>query len=112
MRIVRIVAIATAALVALLVVGAVALLLFVDPNQYRGDIERLAREHTGRELTLQGKLELKFFPRLALAVHAVRVGNPPGFGSQPFLTVQTASIGVKLLPLLRKRLEVTRIVVD
>jgi AsmA protein len=109
MRTVRIVAIAVAALVAILVVGAIGLLLFVDPNRYRSDIERAAQEHANRPVTIRGKLELKVFPWLALAVHDLQLGNPPGFGSQPFVTVQNASIGVRLLPLLGKRLEVSRI---
>jgi AsmA protein len=113
MRIFRIVAIVAGALVALVVIGVVALLLFVDPNRYRGDIERVAKEHSGRVLTIHGKLELKIFPWLALSVHDMQLSNPAGFASQPpFLTVQNASIGVKLLPLLGKRLEVSRIALD
>ena len=109
MRIVRIAAIVAGTLVALIVVGGIALLLFVDPNRYRGDIEAAAKEHTARVLTIRGKLELRVFPWLALSVHDVELSNRPGFGSQPFLTVQNASIGVKLLPLLSKRLEVSRV---
>ena len=109
MRIVRIAAIVAGTLVALIVVGGIALLLFVDPNRYRGDIEAAAKEHTARVLTIRGKLELSVFPWLALSVHGVELSNRPGFGSQPFLTVQNASIGVKLLPLLSKRLEVSRV---
>ena len=109
MRIVRIVAIAVGALVALGVLAAIALLLFVDPNRYRGDIENAAKEHSTRELTIRGKLELHVFPWLALGVHDVELSNRAGFGQQPFLTVQNASIGVKLLPLLSKRLEVSRV---
>jgi len=109
MRALRIVAIVAGALVALLVVGFVILVLFVDPNSYRGKIEQAAKEHTVRVLTIRGKLGLKIFPRLALSVHDVELSNPPGFGTQPFLTVQNASIGVKLLPLLGSRLEVSRI---
>ncbi|MFL6602021.1 MAG: AsmA family protein [Steroidobacteraceae bacterium] len=112
MRIFRVVAIVVGALVALVVIGLVALLLFVDPNRYRGDIERVAKEHTARVLVIRGKLQLKVFPWLALSVHDVQLSNPAGFGAQPFMTVQTASIGVKLLPLLGKRLEVSRIALD
>jgi AsmA protein len=112
MRVFRVVAIVAGALIALVVIGVVALLLFVDPNRYRGDIERVAKEHSGRVLTLHGKLELKIFPWLALSVHDVQLSNPEGFGTQPFMTVQNASIGVKLLPLLSKRLEVSRVALD
>jgi AsmA protein len=112
MRIFRIVAIVAGSLLALVVIAALALLLFVDPNRYRGDVERLAKEHTARVLAIRGKLELKIFPWLALSVHDVELSNPPGFGARPFMTVQNASIGVKLLPLLAKRLEVSRIRLD
>jgi AsmA protein len=112
MRIARTVAITAAALVAIVALGVIALLLFVDPNRYRGDIERLAQQHTGRALTIQGKLGLKVFPWLAVSVEKVQLGNAPGFGTEPFATVRNASIGVKLLPLLAKRLEVSRIAID
>ncbi len=112
MRIVRIVAIVAGAILALVVLGAIALLLFVDPNRYRGDIERIAKEHTLRALTIRGKLELKVFPWLAVSVHDVELSNPGGFGPKPFMTVQNASIGVKLWPLLGKRLEVSRIALE
>jgi AsmA protein len=109
MRIVRIAAIVVGTLVALVIVAVIALLLFVDPNKYRGDIEKAAKEHSSRALTIRGKLELKVFPWLAFGVHDVELSNRPGFGQQPFLTVQNASIGVKLLPLLSSRLQVSRV---
>ena len=112
MRIVRIANIIVGTLVGLIVLGVAALLLFVDPNRYRGDIEQAAKQHTARVLAIHGKLELKVFPWLALSVHDVELSNRAGFGTQPFLTVQNASIGVKLLPLLGRRLEVSRVRLD
>jgi AsmA protein len=99
-------------LVGILVLGVLALLLFVDPNKYRGDIQQAVQQHLGRQLTIQGKIELKILPFLAVALHDVQLGNPPGFGTQPFATVRSASVGVKLLPLLGKRIEVRRIAID
>jgi AsmA protein len=112
MRAVRIVAIVAGVLLALGVLGAIALWLFVDPNRYRADIEKAARQHTARTLVIRGPLQLKLFPWLALSVRDLELSNPPGYGSQPFLTVQNASIGVKLLPLLGKRVEVSRVALD
>src|ERR1700761_186478 len=109
MRIYRVVGIVVAAIAAIFVVGAVALLVFVDPNRYRADIQHAAQQHTGRVLVIKGKLGLKVFPWLAVSIHDVELGNPPGFGTQPFVTVENASIGVKLLPLLASRLEVSTI---
>src|SRR6201989_1218123 len=109
MRIVRIVAIVAGTLVGLIVVAVIALLLFVDPNKYRGDIQKAAKQHTGRELTIRGKLDLKVFPWIAVGVSDMELSNRPGFGSQPMLTVQNASLGVELLPLLSSRLEVSKV---
>ncbi|MDB6041648.1 MAG: hypothetical protein JWM63_199 [Gammaproteobacteria bacterium] len=112
MRGLKIVGIAVLALVALGTVSLLAVLILVNPNAYRGDIERLAAQKTGRTLQIGGRIDLKFFPWLALAVTDVKLGNPRGFGPEPFLTVQRASVGVKLLPILRKRLEVSRVAVE
>ena len=106
---VRILIITVATLLALFVLAIIGLLVFVDPNAYRGKIQQAVLQHTGRPLTLGGKLELKVFPWLGLSVHDVTLGNPPGYGSEPFASVQSASIGVKLLPLLGHRVEVSRI---
>ncbi len=52
------------------------------------------------------------FPWLALRIEKVTLGNPPGYGSEPFATVEQASVGVKLLPLLRQQVEVSRVAVE
>ena len=93
MRIVRIIAIAVAALVVILALGAIALLWFVDPNRYRGDVERTAQERTGRELTIQGKLELKVFPWLALSVHDLRLAIRRGLARSPSSLYKTPVSG-------------------
>jgi AsmA protein len=112
MRPLKIVGIVIGALLAVLVLGVVAILVLVDPNDYRDDIEALVKSETGRTLQIGGDIDLKLFPWLALGVRDVRLGNPPGYGNEPFLTVREASVGVKLFPLLNKRLEVSRVAVD
>jgi AsmA protein len=49
---------------------------------------------------------------VALELGPASLGNPPGFGDEPFLSLTHASVRVKLLPLLHKRLEVGRIEID
>jgi len=112
MRVFRIVGIAIGVLAGLFVVAGAALVLFIDPNDYRDDIEQLVADKTGRTLAINGELDLKIFPWLALQIDDVALGNRKGFGDEPFLTVQRASVGVKLLPLLGKRVEVSRVAVD
>lgn len=112
MRQIRIAALVLAALAALAVLGVAVALLLINPNDYRPAIVRIAQAQTGRPLRIGGPLELRVFPRLAISIADVALGNPPGFGGEPFLTVRQASVGVKLWPLLGKRLEVSRVVVD
>lgn len=112
MRPLKIAGIVIGSLLGLVVLGVVALLLLFDPNAYRGDLERLVQQKAGRPLHINGKLDLKLFPWLAISTGEITLGNPPGYGSEPFLTVRQASVGVRLLPLLHKRLEVSRLAVD
>src|SRR5215470_12205415 len=112
MRALKIAGIVVGAVVGLVVIGIVAILLIVDPNDYRDDIAKLVQQKTGRPLEIRGKLGLKLFPWIALEVNDVRLGNPPGYGNEPFLSVTSASVGVKLLPLLHKQVEVRRVSVD
>src|SRR5680860_1189783 len=88
-------------LVLVFVIGAVVLVATVDPNDYKQRIESAAKQATGRELTLQGNIELSFFPWLGLQLGAARVGNAAGFGDEPFAQVDNVDVRVALLPLLR-----------
>ena len=67
---------------------------------------------SGRPLQIGGKLDLKLFPWLALQIADVSLGNPAGYGTDPFLSVKRADVGVKLLPLLHKEIEVRRVALE
>lgn len=112
MRALKIAGIVVGSLAVLVVLAAVAIVMLVDPNDYRDDIAKLVEQKTGRPLEIRGKLGLKLFPWIALEINDVRLGNPPGYGSDPFLSVTSASVGVKLLPLLHKQVEVRRVSID
>ncbi|MHC1700510.1 MAG: AsmA family protein [Humidesulfovibrio sp.] len=95
--------------VGLFVIAAVLLAVMVDPNKYKGDITRLVKDKTGRELVFEGDVKLSFFPRLGVQTGGVRLSNPPGFGDKPFSRIQAASVSIKILPLLARRVEVGRV---
>lgn len=106
MRALKIAGIVVGSIVALLVLALLAVVLFVDPNDYRDDIERLVESKTGRQLTLSGDLDLSIFPWLALKAGPASLGDAPGFGDEPFVVIQEARVGVRLLPLIRGKVEV------
>ena len=108
----RILGVLAAGIVALLGVALVIVWLTVNPNNFKGRIAAAVKQSTGRELNLRGDIKLTVFPWVALELGPASLGNPPGFGDEPFLSLNKASVRVKLLPLLRKRLEVGRIEID
>jgi AsmA protein len=89
-----------------LVAGLFALWLSVNPNDYKGQIAAAVKQSTGRDLNL-GRIHLSVFPWVALEFGPGSLGNPPGSGGEPFLVFDHAAVRVRLIPLLRKRLEVT-----
>lgn len=112
MRPLKILGTAVGVLVALVVLLLLAVKLFVNPNDYKDRIEQAVKRSTGRQLDLAGDLKLSVFPWIALELGPARLGNPPGFGEAPFAAVRHVSVRVKLLPLLRKELQVGRIEID
>lgn len=99
-RLVKILLIVIAGLVGIVVIAAVALMLFFDPNDYREEISARVKEATGRDLVIEGDLALSVFPWLAVEIGKSSLGNAEGFGDTPFATFEEASLSVRLLPLI------------
>lgn len=111
-KILRVFGILVAILVALIVVAALVLPRVIDPNNYRDEISALVKEKTGRDLTIAGGIGWSVFPWLGVEIGAVRLSNAKGFGEEPFAVVDAAQVRVKLLPLLRKQIEMSTVVLD
>ena len=90
-------------LVALLVIAAISFVLLFDPNDFREDIAAEVQRTTGRELVIEGELELTLFPWLAINIGKTTLGNAPGFGDEPFASFEQARLSVHVLPMLLDR---------
>ncbi|MFA5626023.1 MAG: AsmA family protein [Thiohalomonadaceae bacterium] len=99
-----------AGMVTLLVAAVIIVPLVFDPNNYRDEISALVKKHTGRELVIEGKIELSLFPWLGMRLGAMQLSNAEGFGPEPFARIETADVRIKLLPLLHKEVEMEKIV--
>ena len=98
------------AVLVVLVLGAAALIMFVvDPADYRDRITQAISTETGRSARIEGDISLSFFPTIGFEVGRVSIGNPPGFGDEPFVRVGSAAIGARVMPLLSRRLEVSKL---
>jgi AsmA protein len=112
MRNLKLLGILAGGIVTLLVAVLLGLWLLVNPNVYKGKLAAAVRQATGRELKLIGDIKLSVIPWVALELGPASLGNPKGFGDEPFLSFTHASVRVRLLPLLRQRLEVARVEVQ
>ncbi len=99
-RTLKILAWLVAGFVTLFVLAAGALYLFFDPNDFREDIAAAVKERTGRELQIDGDVDVSLFPWLAVQVGSTKLGDAPGFGDEPIAAFDSASFSVRLLPLL------------
>ncbi|HSC15128.1 MAG TPA: AsmA family protein [Gammaproteobacteria bacterium] len=107
-RVLKILGLAVGAVVVLLVVVAIAVTLLFDPNDYKDEITAAVQDATGRQLTLDGDLELAVFPTIRIAVGSATLANAPGFGDEPMARIGSAELRVALFPLLAQRIEVSR----
>jgi AsmA protein len=111
-RIIKFFGIAVGIVVLLLVAAVVAVTTLVDPNDYKGEITEAVENATGRDLTLDGDLELAVFPTIRIAVGAAQLSNAEGFGSEPMASIESAELSVALWPLLSRRIEVAEARLD
>ncbi|MDH3592626.1 MAG: AsmA family protein, partial [Planctomycetota bacterium] len=100
-----------AVLIALAAVAFVALPRLADVDRYRDTIRIRASERLGREVTL-GDLELSWFPVFGVRVNDVAIAALPQEGEGAIVEAARIRIGARLGPLLRRRLEVTSIVIE
>lgn len=98
MKIIKWVLLGLLGLVVLALAGAVVFALRFDPNQYKGEIERLVHERTGRTLKLAGDLKVAFFPSLGATASGVTLSER---GSErTFVAVDSVHGAVAVMPLL------------
>ncbi len=94
-------------IVALLLVLAVLLLpVFFDPNDHKPEIQQAVQNQIGREVSLNGPIGWSVFPWIAIELTDVTVANEQGFSGNSLADIGTLSARVKLLPLLKKDIQV------
>ena len=98
----KIILITLGGLLALIVVAAIVLPLFFDPNNYRSKASDYVKTEYDRTLEI-GDVKLSVFPWLRVKLSNVKMDNAKGFGKENFAEVGMLSVGVKLLPLILDR---------
>ena len=93
------------AFIVLLVILVILLPFIVDLNQYQAHYRPIIEEVLQRKIELKD-IRLTIFPRLGVRIAGFAVLDDPTFSSDPFASLTSLDVGVKLRPLLSKRVEV------
>jgi AsmA protein len=107
MKAIRVSIYVIAGLLVLLVGAALIFAMTFDPNRYKGQIEALVKEKTGRTLKLAGNLEVAIWPSLGAKVNGVTLSERAA--DQQFVSLESAHAAVALMPLLRGQAVVDKI---
>jgi len=93
----------------LIIVGlGFALTQLIDPNDYKSEIQDLAREKANIELKLSGDIGWSLFPWLGLSLHKASIASPQT-PDKPFAKLDMLGLSVRLLPLLRREVQMSAI---
>ena len=95
----------------LFIAAAILIPLLIDPNDYKQELVEQVKDHTGRDLLIDGDIELTVFPWIGIKFGKVVLSNAAGFDNPVFAGTDKVSIRIKLLPLLSKRLEMDTVTV-
>ncbi len=99
--------------IVVLCVGAVVVVTnLVDPNDYKPQLEDMVETNTGRQLKINGDLALTFYPWVGISTGELSLSNRAGFGDEPMVYAEQVDIKVKLIPLLKERFEIGKIILN
>lgn len=110
MKVLRILGIAFAVVLILVVAGIAALYAFFDGEKVKAQVINTVMEKKQRKLDIPGPLELSVWPDVGIKVGRLTLSEPGG--KQEFLALDSARVAVAVMPLLSKQVQVRRVEVD
>ena len=99
-------------LTVIFIVALAGLIYTFDANQYKTQITEQLASVTGRQISIAGDLDISLYPWIGIKVNDVTVGNGDAFSNKSFLTIDQCDVRIKIIPILRKRLEIERLVLN
>ena len=98
--------------VSVVIAAILALVLLVNPNQFKPLIVEQAQKHTGLELVIEGDISWQFFPSIGFELGQTELRNPEGFTQPNLFKVDTVGVDVSVTPLFSNQLEIGNITLD
>ncbi|QIL86181.1 AsmA family protein [Vibrio sp. HDW18] len=98
--------------VVLLVAALLALVLLINPNQFKPLIVEQAKQQTGLDLVMEGDIGWQFYPSIGFELGNTELKNPAGFQAPNLFKVDSVGIAIELMPLLDKQLNIGQLRLD
>lgn len=95
--------------IAAILIAILALVLFVNPNQFKPLIIEQTKAQTGFDLVIDGDISWSFFPHIGFSIGSAQVLNPNGFKQDQVVKIDNAALDISVLPLLENRLDIGNI---
>ncbi|EKO3536713.1 AsmA family protein [Vibrio fluvialis] len=97
----------------IVVLGAIAaLVILVNPNQFKPLLVEQTKKQTGLDLVIEGDIGWQFFPSIGFELGKTELKNPQGFTSPNLFKVDNVGIDVSVMPLFDKQLQIGNIRLD
>ena len=93
-----------------LVVLALALPVLIPAETYRERLTEEASRALHRDVELAGDISFQILPSLRFTASDVRLANAEGFGDEPMAEMAELRVGVELVPLLSREVEISQFV--
>ncbi len=95
----------------LLTVTIIALPVVLNVQNFIPEIESRLSNMSGRTVSIGSNFAVSFFPYLSVSFSDLKIDNPEGYLSDSFLKIESFEGRVKLLPLLRKKIDFSRFII-
>ena len=83
----------------------------LDLNRYRDHYLPILEQALHRNVEVEN-VQLTLFPKLGFQLQDVVIADDPAFGSKPFLRMPSVQVAVQWRPLLQRRIQVERVLVE
>lgn len=110
MRALKIAGIVIGSLVGLVVLAVVALLLIIDPNDYKPQLAALVKDKTDMTLAIEDRLEWALWP--SIGVKLGRVSLSDDARKETLVAVGKAAVSVELMPLFSKQIRIDAVTLE
>ena len=94
------------------IIAFLVLVLLVNPNDFKPLIKEQVEAQTGRQLTIDGDIEWRFFPTIGFSIGEVALSNPDGFATPDLVKFNNAVLDLNVRPLFQHEINIGLVTLD